>query len=315
MSSITQQTSTALAAGVLLTAGWASSASAESVLAKVARTNVLTLGVNTDQVPYAYFETDGAPPVGYSIDMANLVKDTLEDYLGEDITLEMVEVGTFGERIALLNSGQIDLSCDVGFTWERDQFVDYSDSYSISGIRLITLADSALDAESDLANANVGITAEPLARAVLETFYPEANPVVFDTRDAGFEALAAGEIDALGGDGILLGGFAQPRGPENYQLIPDAPITNYGVSCIVPENNSTFLGLVNYSLAKFMDGYITGNPEAVAIIDRWFGDNGVVPLSDERLATIEAFFQFQLLNRAQVPPEGIDFNNELSSEF
>jgi hypothetical protein len=64
VSSITRQTSTAVVAGVLLTTSWASSASAESVLTKVARTNVLTLGVNTERIPYAYFETDGAPPVG-----------------------------------------------------------------------------------------------------------------------------------------------------------------------------------------------------------------------------------------------------------
>jgi polar amino acid transport system substrate-binding protein len=308
MSSITKQTSTALVAGALLIMGWASSATAETVLAKVARTGVLTLGVNTDRVPYAYFETDGAPPVGYSIDMANLVKDTLESYLDEEITLEMVEVGSFGERVALLDGGQIDLSCDVVFTWERDQVVDYSDSYSISGMRLVTLANSTLDAESDLANARVGITAEPLASSILGAFYPEATPVIIDTYDAGFDALESGEIDALGGDSILLAGFAQPRGSENYQLIPDAPITNFGVSCIVPENNSTFLGLVNYSIASFMDGYVTGEPTAVAIIDRWFGDNGVVPLGEERLAIAETFFRFQLLNRAQVPPEGIDFN-------
>jgi polar amino acid transport system substrate-binding protein len=126
--------------------------------------------------------------------------------------------------------------------------------------------------------------------------------------EAGFSALEAGEIDALGGDSVLLAGFAQPRGPENFQLIPDLPFTNYGIACMVPENNSTFLGLVNYSIAKFMDGYVTGNPDAVAIIDRWFGDDGVVPLGDERLAIAEAFFRFQLLNRAQVPPEGIDFD-------
>lgn len=308
MSSINKQMSTALVAGVLLATGWATSARAESVLTKVARTGVLTLGVNTDRIPYAYFETDGAPPVGYSIDMANLIKATLEDYLDEDISLEMVEVGTFGERIALLNNGQIDLSCDVVFTWERDQFVDYSDSYGLSGMRLVTLADSDLDAESDLANTQVGITSEPLAESVLEAFYPSASPVVFDTYNAGFDALEAGEIDALGGDSVLLAGVAQPRGPENFQLIPDLPFTNYGIACMVPENNSTFLGLVNYSIAKFMDGYVTGNPDAVAIIDRWFGGDGVVPLGDERLAIAEAFFRFQLLNRAQVPPDGIDFD-------
>jgi polar amino acid transport system substrate-binding protein len=300
--------SAVVASALLLTVGWVNSAAAEDVLSKVARTGVLTLGVNTDRVPYAYFETDGAPPVGYSIDIANLVKDTLEDYLNEELTLEIVEVGTFGERIALLDDEQIDLSCDVVFTWERDQFVDYSDSYSISGSRLVTLADRDLDAESDLANIRIGVPPEPLAAAILEVFYPDAIQVVVENYGAGFDALGSGAIDALAGDSILLAGFAQPRGPENYQLIPDLPITNFGVSCIVPENNSTFLGLVNYSIARFMDGYLTGDPDAVAIIDRWFGANGVVPLGDERLAIVEDYFRFQLLNRAQVPPEGIDFN-------
>ena len=83
----------------------------------------------------------------------------------------------------------------------------------------------------------------------------------------------------------------------------------YGGACMVPEQNSSFLNLVDYSIAKFMDRYVTDDPAAVATINRWIGPNGVVPLGSDAIDVLRQFFRFQLLTRAQVPPAGIDFRN------
>jgi polar amino acid transport system substrate-binding protein len=53
------------------------------------------------------------------------------------------------------------------------------------------------------------------------------------------------------------------------------------IACIVPENNSTFLDAANYSLVRFMQGFINGKPTYVQTFDRWFGAKSVLPLSQD----------------------------------
>lgn len=50
---------------------------------------------------------------------------------------------------------------------------------------------------------------------------------------------------------------------------------------MVPENNSKFVDQVNYSLVRFMGGYLEGKDPYVTIFDRWFGPQAKVPLSKD----------------------------------
>ena len=50
---------------------------------------------------------------------------------------------------------------------------------------------------------------------------------------------------------------------------------------MIPENNSQFMNTVNYSLIEFMQGLLDDKPEYVAIFDRWFGAQGVLPLTQD----------------------------------
>jgi polar amino acid transport system substrate-binding protein len=69
---------------------------------------------------------------------------------------------------------------------------------------------------------------------------------------------------------------------------------------MVPHNNSSFLFIANKAIIRLMDGYLNGNPEASAKINRWFGPDGVV----QGITTqdIENYFQNNLLNYEQIPP-------------
>jgi polar amino acid transport system substrate-binding protein len=286
--------------------GFAPAASAETVMEKVARTGVLTLGAGTELIPYAYFDNQ-SELVGYSIDIANLIKADIEAYLDEEITLEIVPVTTFGDRMAKLQTSEIDFTCDTVFTWNRDQVADSSDSYGVMGIRLLVPAGSSLDGTSSLSGTTIGVMPSPLLAAVAQVFYPDATLVDVAGFEAGLDALDQGTVEALVGDSVLLAGYTQPRDPANYKLIPEQALTHFGIACMVPEQNSSFLDLINYSITKFREGYVTEQPDAIAIVDRWFGDNGVVPLGSERLDLVRELFRFQLLQRAQIPPGGLDF--------
>lgn len=299
--------SAAIISGILLAVGLASAAGAETVLEKVARTGVLTVGARTDLIPYSYIDGQ-SELVGYSVDIANLVRVEVEKFLGKEVVLDIVEVNDFSDRLAQIRNDQIDFTCDVVFTWERDQVADFSLSYSISGVRLLTQATSELNDSSSLAGKKVGVVPSPLVQAAMKLTYPDATPIELESYEAGLDALEQGEVDALASDSVILAGYTQPRGADNYKLFPAEPLVRYGVACMVPQQNSAFLNLVDYSIARFMDRYVIDEPAAVATINRWFGPDGVVPLGTERLDILRDFFRFQLLTRAQVPPEGIDFS-------
>jgi polar amino acid transport system substrate-binding protein len=273
-------------------------AHAESVIEKVARTEVLTVGIRFDAVPYSYIDADGNL-VGYSIDIFDRIEAQLEAELGKDIVVQKREANDPAERIPLITSGEIDIACDTRFTWERDRYVDYSISYSLSGIRFITLANSTLDTIESLSGQNVAVLKDSIGEATVELVQPGANLMPVETAEAAFDALEAGQVDAIAGDTVVLAGLAARRGTTNYRIAPDVPLQRFGIACMVPENNSTFLNLVNYSIAGLLQGYVSGEQEALNTVNQWIGEDGIVPLPEELVRT---FFAMVLAQRAQVPP-------------
>ena len=88
--------------------------------------------------------------------------------------------------------------------------------------------------------------------------------------------------------------------PDDYKVVPEQAYFRHGIACMVPEHDSTFLNLVNFTIAKMMDGYLNDDPRYVAIVNRYFGEDGIVPIEPQR---IKDFFEMIIITREQVPPE------------
>ncbi len=88
--------------------------------------------------------------------------------------------------------------------------------------------------------------------------------------------------------------------PANYELNPQEALATYGIACMVPENNSGFLDEVNYTIVKMMQDYINNDPATVQAINRWFGPQGLTPIPPE---IIRGFFEFTIIEHAQIPPD------------
>jgi polar amino acid transport system substrate-binding protein len=269
---------------------------AETVMEKVARTGVLTVGSITDLVPLVYVNDKGEL-VGYSVDIINLVKEELEQRLGKPITLEIVEVNP-QNRIPKVVAHEVDISCDVGFTWERDKFVDFSLSYFITGSKLLVKKGSNLGSPESLSGKRIGAIPQTLAEQAIKLVQPQVNLVAVENLQQGFTALEQGKIDAFAGDGVLLEGFRQTVSqPDAFQVVPQQAYSREGVACIFPEENSKFQDLVNYTLVKLMQGYLDGEPRSVETVNRWFGPDGVVTI-DPNL--IRSFFTQIVTSREQI---------------
>lgn len=286
--------------GCILPMFLASASLAETVVEKVARTGFLTVGTRFDAIPYSYVNEKGEL-VGYSMDVLERIRKRLETRLGRPVTLQMIEANQPGEKINLIRSGEIDIACSTAFTWERAKVVDFSISYSISGIRILAKKGSNLSTPQSLIGKRIALVPTSAAVDVIKLVQPQATIVTtYSTVEEALEALKTGKIDAIAGDSISLAGTILRDNPKIYEIVPEEALANFGIACMVPENNSTFLDDVNYAIVKMMQDYITNDTATVSQIDRWFGSQGMVPIPPELL---KGFFAFKVIEHAQINPQ------------
>ena len=286
--------------GCILPMFLASASLAETVVEKVARTGFLTVGTRFDAIPYSYIDDKGEL-VGYSMDVLERIRKRLETRLGRPVTLQMIEANQPGEKINLIRSGEIDIACSTAFTWERAKVVDFSISYSISGIRILAKKGSNLSTPQSLIGKRIALVPTSAAVDVIKLVQPQATIVTtYSSVEEAIEALKTGKIDAIAGDSISLAGTILRDNPQAYEIVPEEALANFGIACMVPENNSTFLDDVNYAIVKMMQDYITNDTATVSQIDRWFGSQGMVPIPPELL---KGFFAFKVIEHAQINPQ------------
>ena len=231
------------------------------------------------------------------MDMLGLIQQQLEKETGKKIKLKLVAV-TPSERIPKIINRQVDIVCDASsFTWERDKKVDFSISYGVTGTQILIKKNSNLGSPESLINKRVGVLSGTTNEQVIKQIQPQTKLVYLRTRPEGFVALEQGKVDAFASDSILLEGWLQTaKNQDSFAIVPPRPYSREGIACMIPENNSKFLNSVNYSLVKFMQGFVNNNPKYVAIFDHWFGYQGVVYLNrdlrDLAVETMQLMIEF-----------------------
>lgn len=254
-------------------------ASAETVLEKVARTGQLTAGTNQEAFPFAFANEQGELQ-GYSIDMLKLIQARLSKELGKPIELKLLAL-TPEARIPKLVSGEVDIVCDASsYTWDREKQIDFSVSYGLTGTRLLTKRGNEAWEPEDLVGKRIAAVAGTTNELAMRRAQPKAEIMTVKDHTQGYEALKQGTVDAFAVDGVLLEGWLQTTdNPQDFAVV--GYFSKEGIACMMPENNSKFADQVNYTLVRFMDGYLKNKEPYVTTFDRWFGPQAKVPLSKD----------------------------------
>lgn len=276
-------------------------AQAETVMERIARTGVIRMAGYDQAIPYAYYNENNQL-VGYSIDLAALIEQDVSRYLGKPVKVEFQPISQLSELIPKVANQEVDLACNMQFTWERENFVDFSLPYSLSGIRLLAKKGSLKGDPSSLTGKRVVVFPNSLGETVIKSIQPQATLVRVSSVDEAIEALVSGKADAIAGDTVVLAGGIQKSNPSNYELVPAEPFARYGVACMMPEDNSTFRNVVNQSIAKMLQGYIDNDPKYTAMVNKWIGDQGIVELPSE---LIKAYFRSVLFSYEEIPLTGV----------
>ncbi len=285
--------------GLLFAFSLPQAAKAETVFEKVSRTGVLTVGTRVDTIPYSYVN-DKEQLVGYSIDIVELIRQDLESKLGRPVTVKFSRISDPNELMQKVSTANIDLACSTQFTWQREQYVDFSIPYSLSGIRLLIKNSSSLTGTSEsLAGKRIGVVPNSMGEVVMKVVQPKAVLVSFKEAEEGFAELQSGKIDAIAADSIVLAGNLLRTNPkEEFALVPVQPYGRYGVGCMVAQDNSMLMNSVNRAIARLMQGYVIGDKKYVNMVNQWIGPKGLVEFPEELIRT---YFETVILSHEQIP--------------
>jgi len=272
-------------------------ATAETVIDKVARTGVLTFGTRVDIIPYSYVN-DKEKVVGYSVDVIELIRQELQRKLNRPVTVEFKLINDADELIQKVSEGQVDIACSSQFTWQREDYVDYSLPYSLSGIRLLVKKDTLTGTAESLSGKRVGVVPNSMGQVAMKKVQPKAVLVPFKEVDEGIAQLRSGKIDAFAGDSLVLAGTILKSDATGFTLVPVQPYARYGVGCMIPQNNSILMNSVNRAIAKLMQGYLINDQKYVGMVNQWLGPDGLVPLPS---GLIRAYFEMIIQSHEQIP--------------
>ena len=251
----------------------------ESVLEKIKRTGEVTIGHREGSVPFGFYDEKGNW-VGFSIDIAGRLVEELEKELGMDIKYTKTPVNP-KTRIPLVANRTVDIVMGSStHTIPRDDTVDFTITFFLTGSRLLVAKGSPIKDFEDLAGKKAGAaTGSTNEKALRDAntagiISPPCEIVGFEEHPKGFLALSQGKIDAYCTDGSLLAGMKQAApNPEDWEVIGRL-LTYDPYAYIVPENDSGWRDFVNTFLI-----HLIKSGEFYEIYDKWMGPDGVVPIA------------------------------------
>lgn len=161
------------------------------ILADVLKRGVLRVATIGGNPPYSSLGTDGKP-VGYDIDIANLLAEQLK------LKIEFTIVDAPG-RITALQTRRADVTF-ANFTAnvERSKVIAFTDPYLVVGSIYMVPANSPIQTVEQLNDAKykVSMPRGGTAEGIITATAPKVQKVRFDTVNDAFLAMQSGQVDA-----------------------------------------------------------------------------------------------------------------------
>lgn len=264
-------------------------------LRAIADRGSILIGVRDAAVPFS-FRNQAGQPVGFSVDLCRGIAEDVAVALHRDLLEPDAPGWQTGVRIAYvpvaadarlpkLVAGEIDIECgSTTATDVRAKTIAFSPAFFLAGTRLLVGGGSTMASYHDIGSVAVsaGTTNEDVLKR-LANQTPDAFKIV-ETSDipAAYDLLAAGSVDAMASDDILLAGLlaTKPDGAR-FRLVGDfLSFEPYAIG--FRRDDPDFAALVRQSFGRMASGgYLAERYR------RWFvdtlpnGENLHLPMSAE----------------------------------
>jgi len=238
------------------------------ILKRIAATGIVRIGYRENSPPFAFLDAK-KKPIGYSLDLCEIVVDEIAREVGREVTVEYRAV-TPENRFDLVTSGAIDLECgSTTNNAERRRTVAFSPTMFITGTKLLVKRGSGIRTLRDLDGKTIVLT----RGTVHETAVPKiaarqklAPKFVFGAdHNESFQMLAEGKADAFANDDVqLYGMLAQTRAASDFRVVGDF-LTYADYALTLRKDDPEFADVVANAFHR-----LSGSREFVAIYERWF---------------------------------------------
>ena len=237
-------------------------------LKRIDETGVVHLGYRENSPPFAFLDAK-RKPIGYSLDVCEVVVDEIAREVGKDLTVEYQAV-TPENRFALVSSGAVDLECgSTTNTAERRKIVAFSPTMFVTGTKLLVRRGSGIRSLRDLDGKTIALTRgtvhESAVPRLVERQKLTVKFVFGADHNESFQLLATGKADAFANDDVQLYGIvAETRSSSDFRVVGDF-LTYADYALTLRKDDPEFAEVVEHAFRS-----LAGSREIVAIYERWF---------------------------------------------
>jgi len=239
------------------------------VLRRIKEAGVVRIGYREGAVPFAFAGADGRPH-GYSIDICHAIVEDIAGAAGAVALRVEYRRVTPADRVEQVADGRIDLECGATTgTAERRERVAFSPLIFVAGTRLLVKRGTAIRSERDLPGRKVavarGTTNEAAMRRVASTPGRSFDLQVADDFAQALERLAAGAVDAVAADDVLIAGFLASKDLRGSYAMVGEPLSHEPYGIMFARDDAPLAGAVASAFRR-----LATTREIRWIYDKWF---------------------------------------------
>jgi polar amino acid transport system substrate-binding protein len=219
----------------------------------LSRISVIRFLTEIDYPPFNYAGPDGNP-AGFNVDLARLICDEIKT----NCTVQMRRFDTLLDSLAA-NRGDAVIA-SIAATPETRARADFTDPYYRTPARFVARRDSPLGdiRPEQLEGRKVAVVAGTAHEIFLKALFTEAEVRPYPTADATRNALRAGEVDLLFGDGISLAFWLNGTDSGNCCEFRGGPFLESrffgeGIGIAVRRGNDVLRQAFNWSLFRLWE--------------------------------------------------------------
>jgi len=241
----------------------------QGTLEKIKSSGTFTLANRDASIPFSYYD-ENQKPVGYSVDLCMHVFEAVKKKLNMPNLKLNFQLVTSANRIPLVSNGTVDLECgSTTNNLERQQQVDFGDTYFVTGNRWISKKSAHLKTLQDLKGKTIVSTAGTSnLKEITEINNKQnlgMNIISANGHPEAFQMVETGRAAAFVMDDILLYSLqASSRNPGDFE-ISDVSLSLQPYGPMMRKGDTEFHKLVNDTIAQV---YKSG--EINKIYHKWF---------------------------------------------
>ena len=261
-------------------------------LKKIKEKGVLVLGVRDSTKPFSYLN-DKQSYEGYAVDLCLAIAKNIQRKLGmSQLNISMLPV-TSSSRIPLIQNGTVDIECgNTTNTAERQNIVEFSPTYYVSGSRILSKRSGNINALGDLRGKKLAINSGTTHIKMVSTLNDEQKLGIdiIASRDTaeGMLLVETGRTAAFINDDIVLASLAGGSKISSELVVGKEALSVEPFGLIYRKNDPAFKQIVDTSI-----GNIFKSGDINKIYAKWFqspalphGQNLNWPMSPETQAAI-----------------------------